>query len=85
MSSLEWWLTQNNVEAVACLVPTFEHVEYGVHLVYAVGNDGMIVQATINTEQSERDRANSEVVHLVYLGRCLRVARMAEAAGMPVK
>lgn len=83
--SLEWWLAHNNVEYVACLLPSYEHTEYGVHLLYALGNDGMIVQATISTEQSEQDRANSEVVQLVYLGRALRVMRMTEDAGMPVK
>lgn len=85
VTPLEWWLAQNNVEYAACLLPSLEHIEYGVHLVYALGNDGMIAQATIRTEDSERDRANSEVVQLVYLGRFLRAARMAEAAGKPVR
>lgn len=85
MSSAEWWFTQSNVEAVACVLPTFEHVMDGIHLVWAAGNDAMLVQATIRTEQAELDRANSEVVQLVYLGRCLRAARMAEAAGRPVR
>lgn len=85
MSAAEWWFGQFNGEAVACVLPTFDHVMEGVHLVWAAGNDGMLVQATVRTEQAELDRANSEVVQLVYLGRALRAARMAEAAGKPVR
>lgn len=83
--STEWWFAQSNGESVGCYIPTWENVMDGVHVVYALGNDGMYIEVAVRTEQSERDPDNSEVTLLVVIARMFHAARIAEAAGRPVR
>lgn len=77
-ASGEWWLRENRIEAVACMLPTFEHILDGVHIVEALGHDGMAVHIAVNTERTASDPEGSSTVQMLYLARLLRESRQAE-------
>ena len=52
-SSAEWWLKENRIEAVVCLMPTLDNIFEGVHVVAAIGHDGMVAHAVVDTGRSE--------------------------------
>jgi hypothetical protein len=74
----EWLLRENRIEAVACALPTLDHIMEGIHVVQALGHDGMTVNIAVNTEAASSDPDNSETVQMVYLARLLRNERRAE-------
>jgi hypothetical protein len=82
------WLHQYNVEQLLCWLPDFDQVCDGVHIVTAVGNDGMAVNITVDNEAvvaaARADGHVAELVQLAYLGRMLQAFRWQEVtAGQP--
>jgi hypothetical protein len=78
MVSGEWALRENRIEAVACMLPTLDHTMDGMHIVQALGHDGMTVNIGVNTDESRSDPDHSATVQMVYLARLLRDCRRAE-------
>lgn len=77
----QWWARERNVEAVWCWLPTFDQVCEGTHTVTALGNDGMAVNAVVDSERAERvSGIGGEQAQLAYLGRMLMHFRRLEMA-----
>jgi hypothetical protein len=45
-------LRENRIEAVACMLPTLDHIMDGIHVVQALGHDCMTVNIGVKTEQA---------------------------------
>lgn len=74
----ESWLLDNNVEGLICTLPGLDQVFAGVHVVTAVGNDGMAVTITVDTGKADEAGEQADIVQMIYLGRLLHHFRMTE-------
>jgi len=69
-SSGETWLRENRIEVVACMLPTFEDVLDGMHVVQALGHDGMVVHVGVNTEKAEHESEKAAAMEMLYSRGC---------------
>mgnify|MGYP001581457376 CR=1 FL=1 len=77
MNYAEEWLLIRNVEYVECLLPDWERVLEGSHIIRALGNDGMGVDMTLSTDEAWESDA-SALVQLSWLGKYLNEQRRVE-------
>jgi hypothetical protein len=78
-SSAEYWARIRNVEAVWCWLPDYQQVMDGTHVITALGNDGMAVNITVDTQSSlECSEDLMQLTQLAWLGKYLTHFRYKE-------